>query len=387
MIRKIAILGSTGSIGENLLQIIKKDKKNFRVILLSAKSNYSKLFKQAKEFNVKNLIIKDKKGFEILQKKTKNLNIKVFNDHDHFDKIFNQRIDYVMNSIVGLEGLSPTIKIIKHTKKIVIANKESIICGWNLIKKETKKYITEFIPVDSEHFSIWYALKSVANSNVKKIYLTASGGPLLNIPRFKFNKLKISEIIKHPTWMMGKKISVDSATLMNKVFEILEAKKIFDIDIKKLNILIHPKSYLHAIIEFNDGMIKLIAHDTTMQIPIFNSIYNKGEKQYSSKKLNIKLLNNLDLKKISDQKFPVVKILKKIPKNDSLFETIIVSANDELVNLYLKSKIKFTDISSILMKLLNDKKFTKFKRKTPKNVSQIIKINNYVRSKINLKSI
>ena len=387
MIRKIAILGSTGSIGENLLQIIKKDKKNFRVILLSAKSNYSKLFKQAKEFNVKNLIIKDKKGFEILQKKTKNLNIKVFNDHDHFDKIFNQRIDYVMNSIVGLEGLSPTIKIIKHTKKIVIANKESIICGWNLIKKETKKYKTEFIPVDSEHFSIWYALKSISNSNVKKIYLTASGGPLLNVPKFKFNKFKISEILKHPTWIMGKKISVDSATLMNKVFEILEAKKIFDIDIQKLNILIHPKSYLHAIIEFNDGMIKLIAHDTTMQIPIFNSIYNEGEKKYFSKKLNIKLLNNLDLKKISDQKFPIVKILKKIPVKDSLFETIIVSANDELVNLYLKGKIKFTDISSILMKLMNDKKFTKFKRKTPKNVNQIIKINNYVRSKINLKSI
>ncbi len=387
MIKTIAILGSTGSIGENLLKIIKKDKKNFRIILLSANSNYLKLFKQAKEFNVKNLIIKDKKGFKILQKKTKNLNIKIFNDHDHFNKIFNQRIDYVMNSIVGLEGLSPTMKIIKYTKKIVIANKESIICGWNLIKKEIKKYKTEFIPVDSEHFSIWYALKSISNSNVKKIYLTASGGPLLNIPKFKFNKFKISEILNHPTWMMGKKISVDSATLMNKVLEILEAKKIFDIDIKKLNILIHPKSYLHAIIEFNDGMIKLIAHDTTMQIPIFNSIYNKGEKQYSSKKLNIKLLNNLDLKKISDKKFPVVKILKKIPENDSLFETIIVSANDELVNLYLKGKIKFTDISHILMKLLSDKKFTMFKRKTPKNVNQIIKINNYVRSKINLKSI
>ncbi len=387
MIKTIAILGSTGSIGKNLLHIIKKDQSNFKIILLSANSNYSKLFKQAKEFNVRNLIIKDKKGFKILQKKTKNLNIKVFNNYDHFNKIFSRRIDYVMNSIVGLDGLSPTISIIKYTKKIAIANKESIICGWNLIKKEIKKYKTEFVPVDSEHFSIWYALKNISNSNIKKIYLTASGGPLLNIPKSRFNKLKISKIVKHPTWIMGKKISVDSATLMNKVFEVLEAKKIFNIDIKKLNILIHPKSYLHAIIEFNDGMIKLIAHDTTMQIPIFNSIYNKGEKQYFSKKLNIKLLNKLDLKNISDRKYPLVKILKKIPEKHSLYETIIVSVNDELVNLYLKGKIKFTNIYSILMKVLNDKEFTKFKRKIPKNVNQIIKINNYVRSKINLKSI
>ncbi len=302
-------------------------------------------------------------------------------------KYSKKKIDYVMNSIVGLYGLHPTINIIKYTKKIAIANKESIICGWNLINKELKKNKTEFVPVDSEHFSIWYALKNNLKSNINKIYLTASGGPLLNVPKYKFNKLKISKIVKHPTWTMGKKISVDSATLMNKVFEILEAKKIFNIEIKKLNILIHPKSYLHAIIKFNDGMIKIIAHDTTMQIPIFNTIYSKGEKNYLSDKLDIKKLNNLNLKETSNQKFPVLKILKKIPESHSLFETVIVSANDELVNLYLKKKINFTDISQILLNLLNDQEFTKFKRKIPKNINQIIKINNYVRSKINLKSI
>ncbi len=387
MIRTIAILGSTGSIGKSLLQIIKKDKKNFKIILLSANSNYRMLLKQAKYFNVKNIIINDEKGFKILQKKIKNSDIKIFNNYDSFDKIFKRKIDYAMNSIVGLHGLNPTISIIKYTKKIAIANKESIICGWNLIKKELKKYKTEFVPVDSEHFSIWYALRNNLKSNIDKIYLTASGGPLLNISKFKFNKLKISKIVKHPTWTMGKKISVDSATLMNKVFEILEAKKLFDIDIKKLNILIHPRSYLHTIIKFNDGMIKIIAHDTTMKIPIFNTIYNRGEKKYLSNKLDLEILNNLNLNKISDQKFPVVKILNKIPENHSLYETIIVSANDELVNLYLKGKIKFTNISSILIKLLNDKEFIKFKRIIPKNINQIIKINDYVRSKINSKRI
>ncbi len=139
MKKKIAILGSTGSIGKNLLKIIKKDQNNFDIILLTANSNYENLLKQAKEFKVKNLIINDKKGFEILKKKTKNLNIKIFNNYNFFNKIFKKRIDYVMNSIVGLDGLYPTIDIIKYTKKIAIANKESIICGWNLIEKELKK--------------------------------------------------------------------------------------------------------------------------------------------------------------------------------------------------------------------------------------------------------
>ncbi len=186
---------------------------------------------------------------------------------------------------------------------------------------------------------------------------------------------------------MGKKISVDSATLMNKVFEILEAKKIFKLDLKKLTILIHPKSYLHAIVKFNDGMIKIIAHDTTMQIPIFNTIYDEGKKKYLSKSLDIKKLNELNLKKIDSKKFPISRILDKIPEKHSLFETIIVSANDELVNLYLKGRIKFTSIFKILLKVLDEKEFKKFKRKTPQNVRQIIKINNYVRSKINSKRI
>jgi 1-deoxy-D-xylulose-5-phosphate reductoisomerase len=202
-----------------------------------------------------------------------------------------------MSSISGIDGLEPTIKIIKHTKKIAIANKEAIICGWHLIKKDLKKYKTTFVPVDSEHFSIFYALQGNKISNIEKIYLTASGGPLNNIPKKRFKNIKISEAIKHPNWKMGKKISVDSATMMNKVFEIIEAKKIFDLNYSKLDILVHPSSYVHAIIKFKDGMIKIIAHDTDMKIPIFNSLYDNKQKGIRSDQLNLKKLNNLNLKK------------------------------------------------------------------------------------------
>ena len=161
MKRKIAILGSTGSIGKTLLDIIAKDKKNFDVHLLTANNDYKTLLKQAKKFKVKNLIITNRENYELLKKKTKKLNIKIFNNFEKLDKIFKFKVDYVMSSIVGIAGLEPTIKIIKFTKKIVIANKESIICGWNLIKKELKKNKTKFIPVDSEHFSLWFGLQNL----------------------------------------------------------------------------------------------------------------------------------------------------------------------------------------------------------------------------------
>ena len=173
MKKKIAILGSTGSIGKSLLKIITNDKRNFKIELLTANKNYKILHKQALKFNVKKIIITDKKSYEIAKSKIKN--IKVYNNFDNLDQIFPKKIDYVMSSIVGLDGFIPTIKIIKFTKKIAIANKESIICAWNLIKKELQKYKTEFVPVDSEHFSIWYALKNNSISNIENICLTASG--------------------------------------------------------------------------------------------------------------------------------------------------------------------------------------------------------------------
>ena len=382
MKKKIAILGSTGSIGKTLVEIIKKDKKNFKIELLTANKSYKELLNQAKILNVKNIIITDEKSFLKLKKK-KLKNIKIFNNFKYLNVIFKNKIDYVMSSISSIHGLEPTLKIIKYTKKIAIANKEAIICGWHLIKKDLNRFKTSFIPVDSEHFSIFYGLKGNDISNIEKIYLTASGGPLINTPKVKFKSIKIEEAIKHPNWKMGKKISIDSATMMNKVFEIIEAKKIFDLKYDKLEILVHPTSYIHAITKFKDGMIAIIAHDTSMKIPIFNSLYDNSKKKIKTSKLNLKKLNFLDFRKVNTSKFPSIKIIKKLKNKDSLLETIIVLANDKLVNLFLLKKINFNDIVKILNRLINMKKFIKYSQKKPSNLKTIFSLNKYIGKEIN----
>ena len=387
MKKKIAILGSTGSIGKSLIKIISKDKNNFKIVLISAKKNYKDLLKQAKFFNIKNLIISDHNSYKILKKKLYKTNIRVFNDYSSLNKIIRKKLDYTMSAIGGLEGLNPTKQIIKHTKLIAIANKESIICAWNILNNELKKNHTKFIPVDSEHFSLWFALNGFNTEKVKKIYLTASGGPLIDYPIKKFKNIKINKALKHPNWKMGKKISIDSATMMNKVFEVIEARNLFEIDYKKLSILIHPKSYIHAIVLYNSGLIKLIAHDTDMKYPIFNTIYSNTNKSIEFNKLDLNKLNKLDFKKVNLNKFPSVKILKQLTKELTLFNTILVAANDALVELYLKKKIKFTEINKKLFKIIKTPEFIKYKRIKPKNINQILKLNNYVSSKINSKSI
>ena len=381
MKKKVAILGSTGSIGKTTLEIIRKDKKNFQIELLTANNNVNELIKQAKEFKVKNLLIHNKKKNLLLIKKLKNKNIKIFYNLEQIENFFKKKIDYTMCSISGLEGLKPTLSAIKFSKKIAIANKESIICGWNLIIKKLKKYKTEFLPIDSEHFSINELLNKKNILNIEEIILTASGGPFLKLPYKNYKKVTIKSALKHPNWSMGKKITIDSSTLMNKVFEVIEAKKIFNVSIDKIKILIHPKSYIHAIVKFNNGLTKILIHDTNMTIPIFNSLNSNKSIPLKTKLLDIDKLNNLELSTVNTQKFPSVKILKRLPLKDSLYETVIVSANDELVEMFLEKKIKFLEIIHRLNKIINLKEFIKYKKITPKNLSQIYKLSKIVRLK------
>ena len=380
MKKKIAIIGSTGSIGKTLIDIIKKDKKNFQIVLLTADENYKELLKQAKFFKVKNIIITNEKSYEKIKDKKISNEINIFNNFDSLAKIFRKKIYYTMSSISGIEGLKPTIEIIKYSENIAIANKEAIVCGWNLIEKELKKNKTNFIPVDSEHFSVWYALRGINKKIIDKIYLTASGGPFLNYPKKKFDKIKMKQALKHPNWKMGKKISVDSATMMNKAFEIIEAKKIFDIPYKKLSIIIHPKSYVHAILKLKNGLTKIIVHDTNMKIPIFNSLYSLNH-TINSKKLDLNTLNNLNFQDVDPKRFPIIRILDKLPEKSSLFETVMVSINDKLVKLFLANRIKFTDISKKMNNMLELNEYKKFKKLRVRNANDIMSLNAKIRIK------
>ena len=273
MKRDLFLLGSTGSIGKSVLKVVKNNKNIFKIKLLTTNKNVRKIYHQSIEFNVKTIVIFDKKKYLENKKKFEKAKIGVFFSIKDALKNHKSKVFLTINAISGINGLEPSIESIKFSKNLAIANKESIICGWRFIQNEMNKYNTKFIPLDSEHFSIWSLLRGENKFNIKKIYLTASGGPFLNKNLNNIKNIRPEIALKHPNWKMGQKISIDSATMMNKIFEVIEAIKIFNLNKKDLKILIHPRSYIHAIIHFKNGLIKFLAHDTTMEIPIANSLF------------------------------------------------------------------------------------------------------------------
>jgi len=305
---------------------------------------------------------------------------------NNIEKILKKKISYCINSISGIDGLEPTLKIIPYTEKILIANKESIICGWHIIKKKLDKYDTQFIPIDSEHFSIWKLIKNESKNNIDKVILTASGGPFLKKTLKQVSNIKPRFALRHPNWKMGKKISIDSATMMNKIFELIEAKKIFNLKKNEISIIIHPSSFIHAIVFFKGNTVKLLAHETSMTIPISNAldIYDKTLNNKISKQIN--LLTNLKFEKPKIHQFPLLSIIDLIPEHNSFFETILITLNDYLVYKYLKSEINYISIHLNLLKLIKSpflKKYYKLKPKNIYDIKKMIKItNNYLKHNI-----
>ena len=384
MKKKILLLGSTGSIGKSSLKIIRNYKSKLEIVALSTNKNLRLIIKQSKEFKVKNLIINDFESYKKILSYGLNKKILIFNNISDFLKISKMKFDFTIVGISGIEGLDPTLKAIPHSKNISSANKESIICGWKFIIKKLKKYKTNFIPLDSEHFSIWSLIKSSDQKMISKIYLTASGGPFLNKSKSKISNAKISDVLKHPNWNMGHKISVDSATLMNKLFELIEASKIFNLPINKFDIIIHPKSYVHALVNFKNGLSKILIHDTNMEIPIFNSIFDKTSETYiKSKDINFQNLNGKNFIKPSNSFFPLLKLIKYYKTNDSYYEIILVTVNDYFVKKFLNGNINFKKMQTKLIQKLKDPYLSKYYNKCPKNINDIYMIVNKVKKYLN----
>ena len=382
MIKNVVIMGSTGSIGSSSLTVLKKNK-NYKILLLTTKSNVQKIFNQAIKFKVKNVIIEDKKKYFNYKKKFKLKKINLHLGIKNLKKILKlKKIDYVINSISGIDGLEPTLNIIPYTKNILIANKETIICGWDIIKNKLIKYKTNFVPIDSEHFSIWKLIKNEPKSTIDRVILTASGGPFLNKTKSNISNIDPKDALKHPNWKMGKKISIDSSTMMNKIFEIIEAKKIFNLSKKKISILIHPDSFIHAIVYFKGNLIKILAHNTNMQIPISNAlgIKNRSTNELIDKEL-LKL-NNIIFKKPTKNNFPLLSIVKLIPDKSSYFETILITLNDYLVQQYLERKINYISLQLNVINLLKKPYFRKYYKLKPKNIYDIKKIINMTKNYI-----
>ena len=383
MKKKIIILGSTGSIGKSTLEVIKKNKKDFDIYLLSANNNYKLLIQQAKSFNVKNVLIKNTIYFKKVKNSLKKYHTKVYSGDVSLNKILSKKMDYSMCAIVGIAGLQPTLDAIKISKTVAIANKESIICAWSILSREIKKYKTKIQPVDSEHFSIKELTKNISDKEIEEIIITASGGPFLNLPLNKLKKIKPKQAINHPTWKMGKKISVDSANLMNKVFEVIEASKIFNFNNNKYRIVIHPQSYVHSIIRFKNGLIKMILYNTDMKIPISNILYGKKNYIPNIKKIDVQKLNSLNFHNVNVKQFPSVELIKKSLNLGILAPTILNASNEVLVDLFLSNKIGFLDIVKTLKVIFRDKDFKKYARRNLNTVKDIKIADNWARLKTN----
>ena len=373
MVNDIVILGSTGSIGNSVLDSI-KFQKNFKVKLLTTNKNSKKILNQALKYNVKDIIIENEKEFKKNRKIFKKKKINLYLGIRNINKIIKKKVKYSINAISGINGLEPTLKVISKSENILIANKESIICGWHLIKKKLIKYKTNFIPIDSEHYSIWELIKQENPKNVEKVILTASGGPFLNKPKNKIINIKPKYAIKHPNWKMGKKISIESSNLMNKIFEFIEAKKIFNLKNNQVSILIHPKSFIHAIVFLKGDLIKILAHKPKMIIPISNALGIKKKSNIKKLKNYSKIFSSLKFDEPNKDKFPLLTLLDILPEKTSFFETILISLNDLLVQKYLNGSINYISIKSNLLKHIKSPYFKKYYKLKPKNIYDIKKI-------------
>ena len=375
----ISILGSTGSIGLSALKIVDKKKSIFEINLLSANKNYKSICTQIKKYKPKIFVITNAQIYQKIKIKFKKSKTNIFQDFRNVIKI--KKNDITISAISGIAGLQPTLKMMPFTKNLLIANKESIICGWDLIKLSAKKQKTKIIPVDSEHFSIFKLLENHKLSEIKKIYITASGGPFLNYNLKKMKNIEPKQALKHPRWKMGKKISVDSSTLMNKILELIEAQKLFNIPIDKLEIIIHPQSLVHAIIELKNGLVKFIYHETSMIIPLANAMFNGSLdiNNFYKKKNNIKM-KNLTFLKVNRKLFPVIKIKDRVNEYPST-SIIINSSNEILVDHFLQKKIPFLSINKIIKTILNDRNYIKYAIRRPKNINQVNEIDFWAKNK------
>ena len=384
MKKKLSIYGCTGSIGDSTFKLFKKNNKDHTFYILTGYKNYEKIKYLIKRYNPSFFVIFDEKTYKKIKKEYNKKNIKILNSKDFSNYKF-KKSDISILATPGIAGLEPTLKAIKISKKVLIANKESIICGWEIINQLIKKHKVKILPLDSEHFSIMNLINETNIKNIEKIFLTASGGPFLNYPLKKMKNIKPSEAINHPKWKMGKKISIDSATLMNKIFEVIEANKLFSINFNKIDILIHPQSLVHAIIKFKNGLYKFLYFETDMSIPIGNALFENNFDIKKFKNINNKfkksdLAKDLNFYKVDKNKFPAIKLKPILNKYQSL-PIILNAANEIFVDQFLKKNMSFCSIINYLFYLLKDPKMRKYAIKKPSNLKIILSIDKWTRNK------
>ena len=351
--KNIGILGSTGSVGTQSLQIIENHRNKFNIKFLAANTNADDLIKQCLKFDPEYVCIYDKSKYEYIKNNVKTKNILV--GHEGLIELCKiSNIDIILNAIVGYQGLEPTIAIIESGTDIALSNKESIVQAGHIVTSLAKSHNVNIFPVDSEHSALWQCIVGENKEMIKKIILTASGGPFRTLDKSKFSTITVDQALSHPNWNMGRKISIDSATMMNKGFEMIEAYWLFNIKSKNIDIVIHPQSIIHSMVEFIDGSIKAQLSTPDMRLPILYALSYPDRYDINDIEFDLKKFSTLQLYKMDYNKFGCVKLAYDAIKAGGSFPVILNVANDLAVNLFLNRKISFLDIPKIIIDAMDD---------------------------------
>jgi len=352
--KKIGILGSTGSIGRNTLKIIENNSDKFELIYITAKTQVELLIEQAKKFKPKYVVIADEDKYSLLKSELTQLNIKVMSGYNSIIEIAGlKEVDVAVNAIVGSKGMQPSVSACKNGVDIAISNKESLVMAGDYLYSLAEKSGTEIFPVDSEHSAIWQCIQGEDSKNIKKLILTGSGGPFLNRDLKTFDKITVKDALKHPNWSMGKKITIDSATMMNKGLEIIEAHHLFKMPQSKIEVVIHPQSIIHSMVEFVDGSVKAQLGLPDMKLPIQYALSYPERYIANWESLDLVKLKKLTFFSPDTEKFPSLKLALNALKLGETYPVVLNVANEQAVYLFIENKIKFTDIPKIVEKMLN----------------------------------
>jgi len=350
--KRIAILGSTGSIGQNTLKVIERLPREFEVVGLSANSNINILYQQIRRFSPKIVALRDNFSAQALRKKLDS-RIKLLAGEDAAVAIAcDQRVDLIVLAISGAAALLPLIKAIETGKDVALANKEALVMAGDIIMRKAKAKNVKILPIDSEQSAIWQCIDGKEKKNIKKIYLTASGGPLRDLNRSEFKKVSLKRVLKHPCWKMGRKVTVDSATLMNKGLEVIETMRLFDVDVSQIEIVIHPESIIHSMVEFIDGSILAQLSITDMRIPIQYALTYPKRCPQDLASLDFFKLQKLTFYKPDTNKFLCLRLAYKTAREGGSAPCVLNASNEVAVDAFLNEKIDFVSIPKVIEGIL-----------------------------------
>ena len=351
MMKKISLLGSTGSIGTQCLDIIRENRDKYQVVALACGSNVDLLSEQIEEFSPVLAAVADEKAAQELQKNYPGTEISW--GRQGLIDVACADCDMVVNGLMGIRGMEPTYHAIMSGKDVALANKETLVAGGEIIMKAAYEKAIKLLPVDSEHSAIFQCLEGNKGRNINRILLTASGGPFRGFSKEELEHVTLEQALKHPNWSMGKKITIDSATMMNKGLEVIEAKWLFDVDVEKIEILVHPQSILHSAVEFEDKSIIGQMGLADMRIPISFALCYPD--RLPSKEPGLDFFSQgarMTFEKPDTEVFKCIKLAYESSKVGGTYPVTLNGANETLVELFLKKKIKFTDIQNILERIL-----------------------------------